>query len=304
MTEKANTAGEKAPEIWTIGRILKWTEEYFKKAQLDSPRLDAEVLLAHVLHKERIYLYVHYDQPLEGAELAAYKECIKRRVQHCPVAYITGKKEFMGLEFKVSPHTLIPRPDTEILVEGVLQGLNEGMAEGKIADIGTGTGAICLSVVNYFARLQGVAVDISPEALTVAEENAQALGLSDRVEFRQGNMLEPLQGEEHAYAAILSNPPYIPTGDIAALEKDVQGYEPHGALDGGKDGLDFLRLLLANAHEYLADTGFLAMEMGIGQWEAVKAIIEASPQWGQYKFIRDLSGIERAVVVWKARQES
>ena len=186
MAERNEIKGDGGQqEVWTIGRILKWTEGYFKKAGLDSPRLDAEVLLSHVLKKERIFLYVHFDQPMEAAELAAYKDCIKRRVQHQPVAYITGHKEFMGLDFRVTPATLIPRPDTEILVEAVLQRLKAGTeAEGSmIADIGTGSGAICLSLLNYLPRLQAVTVDISPEALAVAEENARELGLSERAEI-------------------------------------------------------------------------------------------------------------------------
>ena len=161
-------------EVWTIGKILKWTEEYFQKAQLDSPRLDAEVLLAHVLNRpERIYLYVHFDQPLEQSELAAYRECIKRRVQHEPVAYITGHRDFMGLDFKVTKDTLIPRPDTEILVEAVLQRLPAAGENTTLADIGTGTGAICLSLLNYLPKLRAMAVDISPGALAVAQENSQ-----------------------------------------------------------------------------------------------------------------------------------
>ena len=201
-----NGAGSQGQEVWTIGRILKWTEGYFKKAGLDSPRLDAEVLLSHVLKKERIFLYVHFDQPMEAAELAAYKDCIKRRVQHQPVAYITGHKEFMGLDFRVTPATLIPRPDTEILVEAVLQRLKAGTeAEGSmIADIGTGSGAICLSLLNYLPRLQAVTVDISPEALAVAEENARELGLSERAEFLQGDMLVPLKAQSARFSGRLA----------------------------------------------------------------------------------------------------
>ncbi|MGM9581829.1 MAG: peptide chain release factor N(5)-glutamine methyltransferase [Anaerovibrio sp.] len=299
-------AGGQPQEVWTIGRILKWTEGYFQKAGLDSPRLDAEVLLSYVLKKERIFLYVHFDQPMEEAELAAYKGCIKRRVQHQPVAYITGHKEFMGLEFKVTPATLIPRPDTEILVEAVLQRLKAGKdAENSlIADIGTGSGAICLSLLNYLPKLQAVTVDISPEALAVAEENAEVLGLSERIEFLQGDMLEPLkaQGERFSgrLSAIVSNPPYIPRGDIAGLEPDVRAFEPMGALDGGEDGLDFYRRLLADGAELLQADGFLAMEAGIHQAQQLKAMAEGSLQWGRCEIIRDLAGIERVVVLWKA----
>ena len=183
-----------AGEVWTIGKLLKWTEDYFTKAGLDTPRLDGEVLLCHVLKKERIHLYVHFDQPLTKEELAQYKACIKERVQHKPVAHIVGHKEFMGLDFKVNEATLIPRPDTEILVEAVISRLKTGQEGlGTIADIGTGSGAICLSLLNYLPNLKAVTVDISPEAIEVAKENAELLGLSDRVEFCQGDMLEPIK---------------------------------------------------------------------------------------------------------------
>lgn len=304
-TEKqaANTVanGNKPAEVWTIGKILKWTEDYFQKANLDSPRLDAEVLLAHVLkQKERIYLYVHFDQPLEQQELSAYRECIKRRVQHEPVAYITGHRDFMGLDFKVTKDTLIPRPDTEILVEAVLQRLPAAGEDSSLADIGTGTGAICLSLLNYLPKLQAVAVDISPGALTVAKENSIALGLSERVEFVQGDLLKPLEAKGNLLNAIVSNPPYIPKADIAALASDVKAYEPMGALDGGEDGLDFYRRLLAGSADLLAENGFLAMEVGIHQARQLEKLAAPMSQWGKCEIIRDLAGIERVVILWKS----
>lgn len=288
-------------EVWTIGKILKWTEEYFQKAQLDSPRLDAEVLLAHVLNQpERIYLYVHFDQPLEQPELAAYRECIKRRVQHEPVAYITGHRDFMGLDFKVTKDTLIPRPDTEILVEAVLQRLPAAGENSILADIGTGTGAICLSLLNYLPKLRAMAVDISPGALAVAQENSVSLGLSQRVEFLQGDLLAPLKSKGELLNAIVSNPPYIPKADIATLASDVKAYEPMGALDGGEDGLDFYRRLLAESGDLLKDGGFLAMEVGIHQAVQLEALAKDMSQWGKCEILRDLAGIERVVILWKA----
>ena len=288
-----------AKEVWTISKLLKWTEEYFGKAQLDSPRLDAEVLLSRVLQKERIYLYVHFDQPLEDDELATYKQFIRRRVNHEPVAYIVGHKEFMGLDFTVTPATLIPRPDTEILVEAALQRLPMGKTqEGVIADIGTGSGAICLSLLKYAAQLKAVTVDISPEALAVAKINAEALAVADRVEFRQGDLLAPLQGEK--FQAIISNPPYIPEKDIPTLDSDVKDYEPIGALVGGQDGFDFYRPLVEQAAELLQDQGFLALEAGIYQAQELKAMAEGLPQWGKVELIKDLAGIERVVICWKA----
>ena len=288
-------------EVWTIGKILKWTEEYFQKAQLDSPRLDAEVLLAHVLNQpERIYLYVHFDQPLEQSELAAYRECIKRRVQHEPVAYITGHRDFMGLDFKVTKDTLIPRPDTEILVEAVLQRLPAAGENTTLADIGTGTGAICLSLLNYLPKLRAMAVDISPGALAVAQENSLSLGLSQRVEFFQGDLLAPLKVKGELLNAIVSNPPYIPKADIATLASDVKAYEPMEALDGGEDGLDFYRRLLAESGDLLKDGGFLAMEVGIHQAGQLEALAKDMSQWGKCEILRDLAGIERVVILWKA----
>ena len=301
-TGQANVSGKatKTQEVWTVARILKWTEEYFQKAKLDSPRLDAEVLLAHVLHqKERIYLYVHFDQPLEQHELSAYRECIKRRVQHEPVAYITGHRDFMGLDFKVTRDTLIPRPDTEILVEAVLQRLPAAGESCLLADIGTGTGAICLSLLNYLPHLQAVAVDISDKALAVARENSMALGLNERIKFLQGDLLAPLQKEGLLLKAIVSNPPYIPRQDIAALSQDVKGYEPMGALDGGEDGLDFYRRLLNGSADLLADDGFLAMEVGIHQARQLEALASGMKQWGKCEILRDLAGIERVVILWK-----
>ena len=181
-------------KIWTIGRILKWTEQYFKDKGIESPRLDAEVLLAHVLEKQRIYLYVHFDEPLQPGELAAYREMIKKRVLRVPVAQILGEKEFMGLTFKVTADTLVPRPDTEILVQAAVDRLRAMAGEEplRFADIGTGSGAICLSVLHYLAGTVADTVDISPAARAVAEENAASLGLADRITFHTGDLLQPL----------------------------------------------------------------------------------------------------------------
>lgn len=287
-----------AEEIWTIGKILKWTEEYFAKAGLDTPRLDAEVLLCYVLQKERIHLYVHFDQPLSKDELAQFKGYIKERVLHKPVAYIVGHKDFMGLEFKVTEDTLIPRPDTEILVEAVISRLKTGSEPGVIADIGTGTGAICLSLLNYLTSLKAVTVDISEKALAVAKENAQRLGLSDRIEFFHGDLLEPIKDRQ--FTAIISNPPYIPEGDIDTLAADVKDYEPVSALAAGPDGLDCYRRLVAAAGALLVDGGFLAMEIGINQREELDKLAKES-DWGQVEVVKDLAGIDRVVILWKQK---
>ena len=319
-------------KIWTIGRILKWTEQYFKDKGIESPRLDAEVLLAHVLEKQRIYLYVHFDEPLQPAELAAYREMIKQRVLRVPVAQILGEKEFMGLTFKITADTLVPRPDTEILVQAAVERLkamkgeakapeDEALADGeeassaadrdeaaadvsqeplRIADIGTGSGAICLSVLRYLAGTVADTVDISPAARAVAEENAASLGLADRVTFHTGDLLQPLRGM--TFAAILSNPPYIPEADIAGLAPEVRLKEPHTALSGGQDGLDFYRRLAKEAPAMLVPGGFMAFEVGIHQAEPVAALAKANPLIARTEILPDYAGIDRVVVAWRTKE--
>lgn len=286
-------------KIWTIGRILKWTEQYFKDKGIESPRLDAEVLLAHVLEKQRIYLYVHFDEPLQPGELAAYREMIKKRVMRVPVAHILGEKEFMGLTFKVTADTLVPRPDTEILVQAAVDRLKAMAGEEplRFADIGTGSGAICLSVLHYLSDTVADTVDISPAARAVAEENAASLGLADRVTFHTGDLLQPLSGI--SFAAILSNPPYIPEADIAKLAPEVRLKEPHTALSGGQDGLDFYRRLAEEAPAMLVPGGFTAFEVGIHQAGVVADLLKANPLIDRTEILPDYAGIDRVVVGWR-----
>ena len=288
-------------QIWTIGRILKWTEQYFGQKGIESPRLDAEVLLSHVLGKQRIYLYVHFDEPLLAEELALYRAMIRQRVEHMPVAYILGEKEFMGLTFKVTPDTLVPRPDTEILVQAAVDELKaqtEGNEEpARLVDIGTGSGAVCLSVLSLLDGVTADTVDISPAARAVAEENAAALGLEARVRFHTGDLLAPVAGQQ--FTAILSNPPYIPVADIAELAPEVRCKEPMTALAGGADGLDFYRRLCMEAPAMLTENGFMAFEVGIHQAEAVAALAEDNPLIGRTEIRKDYAGIDRVVLAWR-----
>ncbi|SDG60612.1 release factor glutamine methyltransferase [Selenomonas sp. WCT3] len=287
-------------EIWTIGRILKWTEQYFEQKGVESPRLDAEVLLSHLLKKQRIYLYVHFDEPLQAEELAAYREMIKKRVAHVPVAYILGEKEFMGLTFQVTADTLVPRPDTEILVQAAVDALKGMPPEAhRFADIGTGSGAICLSVLHFTENTEADTVDISPGARAVAEQNAAALGLTERITFHTGDLLEPIK--DKTYTAILSNPPYIPQADIETLAPEVRCKEPMTALCGGADGLDFYRRLCAEAPDMLLAGGFMAFEVGIHQAEAVANLAQEHPLIERTEIIKDYAGIDRVVVAWRKK---
>lgn len=281
-------------DVWTISSLLNWTVNYFKSKNIESARLDAEVLLSHVLGQERIYLYVHFDEPMEQAELGKFREYVKKRAQHVPVAYIIGEKEFMGLPFKVTPDTLIPRPDTEILVENVLANLAEDETV-QIVDIGTGSGAIILSLLANLPKARGKTVDIAVKAVEVAKENAVRLQVADRCEFLVGDLFAPLQDSK--FDVIVSNPPYIPQKDIATLEVDVRAYEPVSALTDGGDGLSYYRRLLAEGKRYLKENGFIALEIGIHQAQAVKRIA-LDNGWRNIKIIKDYAGIDRVVLAW------
>ncbi len=278
--------------IWTIKKLLLWTTHYFQEHHLDSPRLDAELLLAHVLHKQRIYLYTDFDLIVEPSELSLYREYIKKRVSGVSTAAIIGEKEFMGLTFKVNEDVLIPRPDTETWLEKVIQ-YHRNEQGLHVADLGTGSGAILLSFLYYCKEDTGVGVDNSEKALTVAEENGKALKMEDRVTWRRGDYLTALE-EGELFDGILTNPPYIPTGDIRGLAEEVR-HEPMNALDGGADGLTFYRKLAEGAAEHLKDGGFLAAEFGIHQAADVVNLLKETGKFDSFEVITDYGGIERAV---------
>ncbi len=281
--------------MWTVGNTLKWTIDFFKKKGIETPRLDAEILLAFVLKKERIYLYVNFDQPLEPTELAAYRELVKKRAARLSVAHIIGRKEFMGLSFAVSTDTLVPRPETEILVGAATERLAAVKGE-SFADIGTGSGAIAVSVCRFLPKVQAVATDISENALKIAEQNARELETFDRTEFFCGDLTEPIK--DRKFTAILSNPPYIPQRDAGILPPEVQA-EPACALFGGNDGLDFYRRLAEDAPLMLNDKGFIAVEVGINQASIVAELFKKNSAVGKTEIIKDLAHIERVVVAWK-----
>ena len=278
--------------IWTIKKLLLWTTHYFQEHHLDSPRLDAELLLAHVLHKQRIYLYTDFDLIVEPSELSLYREYIKKRVSGISTAAIIGEKEFMGLTFKVNEDVLIPRPDTETWLEKIIQ-YHRNEQGLYVADLGTGSGAILLSFLYYCKEDTGVGVDISEKALAVAEENGKNLKMDDRVTWRRGDYLTALE-EGELFDGILTNPPYIPTGDIRGLAEEVR-HEPMNALDGGADGLTFYRKLAEGAAEHLKDGGFLAAEFGIHQAADVVNLLKETGKFDSFEVITDYGGIERAV---------
>ena len=280
-------------EIWTIGRILQWTEQYFQSKGMDTPRLDGEVLLSHVLGKNRIYLYTNYDQPLEQEELDRFRPLVIERAKGHSVASLTGTKDFMGLTFAVNDKVLIPRPDTETLVEYVLSTYHQQDAI-RILDMCTGPGTILLSLLHYLPTATGMGLDISRDALEIATKNQEAFKLENRSEFHESDMFSYLEHHNELFDVIVSNPPYIRLEDKKILSPDVLN-EPHIALFGGEDGLDFYRQLAMECVTYLNPYGLVAFEVGYDQAEAVKSLLEAVGFYIDISFAADLAGINRVV---------
>lgn len=287
--------------VWTIMEILNWTKQHFAAKGVENPRLDAEVLLCAVLKCQRIKLYTEFDKPLSEDERQLMRSFVERRAKHEPLAYIIGERAFMRNSFKVTPATLVPRPETELLVESLVQASKLLKADGavKILDIGTGSGAILVSLLDYLPAAVGVGVDISNAALAVAKENAANIGVDKRAAFRHSDVFSNVPLEKK-FDIIVSNPPYIPAADIATLDKDVQ-QEPHSALDGGADGLDFYRRIAREAAAHLADDGLLAFEIGINQSEAVQKLCLTSG-FKQVAVRNDYADIPRMVFALKEKE--
>ncbi len=288
---------------WTTRRLLDWMRGYFVDRKIDSPRLVAEWLLAHVLGCQRLRLYMEADRPASPDELVRLRGLVKRIAAHEPVQYVLGEWDFYGRPFFVSPCTLIPRPCTESLVEqvirwgrgrGVAKDGNEARPIGGIADLGTGTGCIGLTLALEWPAARLVATDIAPEVLELARRNAERHGVSERVEFRLGSLLEPLAGER--FDIIASNPPYIPDDEWTAVAPNVRDYEPHRALRGGADGLAFIRPLLAVAAEVLTPRGLLAVEIPHAKRDAVLALAADAPGLMNARLEKDSEGLWRVLL--------
>lgn len=273
MPQPPNPKPQTPSGPWTTQRLLQWTTKAFEQKGIDSPRICAEMLLAHVLNQPRLKLYMDPHRPASDLERAAFRGLVERAMADEPVDYLVGQAPFFSLMFKVSPAVLIPRPSTETLVEHVLQHHRRtpGFVGARIADVGTGSGAIIISLAKQLTKTDPnasfVATDISEDALAIANENAAEHGVADRIDFRLGDLLEPLKGERLTY--LCSNPPYIPDHEWDAVEPNVKDHEPTGALRAGADGLDCIRPLIEQAKNYLADPGQLVIEIAACQKQDV-----------------------------------
>lgn len=287
----------------TVLELIELAAGYLAGRGIDSARLDAEVLLGHTLGLDRVGLYVNFDRPLETHEVDAYRRVIAERGQRKPVAQITGVREFYSYELTVTPDVLIPRPETELLVETVLAYVKHLQARRpghvpRIVDVGTGSGAIAVVLAAELPEADVWAIDCSPDALRVAQQNAARLGVSDRVTFRQGQWLQPVATEK-PFDVVVSNPPYIPSAQIEQLMPEVRLFEPRLALDGGVDGLDSYRELLPAARHVVGPGGMVAVEVGDGQAEQVAAIGRKAG-WSKYVVHNDLAGKGRVVAFTQA----
>jgi release factor glutamine methyltransferase len=278
---------------WTIKGVLEWTADYFKTKGIATGRLDAEVLLAHCLCVDRLHLYLNMDRPLAPDERTRFRGLIRRRAAREPVALITGQKEFWSLRLRTVPGILIPRPDTEILVEAILDEIRENPSP-TVMEIGTGSGAVAISIAREKPSALVLATDVDPLAASMASVNAQSAGATREVSFVVCDLFGAIQ-QTPTFDVVCSNPPYIPHDAIAGLEPEITRFEPIRALDGGPDGLDIIREIVRQASAYLKPGGTLFLEIGDSQEEAVREIFSSLGGFRDIRSIRDLSGTPRVV---------
>ena len=295
----------KTSEARGVAHILWQAEDLLAEANIASARLDAEVLIAYVLKEERWQLILQPERQLSPFELAAFQEVLTRRLRREPLAYIVGEKEFWSLPLKVTPAVLIPRPETEILVEVTLEKVRHQTPDSSpqtVVDVGTGSGAIALALARELPQARMFATDCSPEALKIAAENARSLGLLDKVRFLVGDLFEPLPLEMTGKVNLLtSNPPYVRSHELGQLQPEVSRYEPRIALDGGPDGLMYHRRIITESPRFLKPGGLLTLEVGIGQAEAVVSSIEENGAYDTIEIVKDYAWHDRVVLARKRR---
>jgi release factor glutamine methyltransferase len=290
--------------VWTVRRILDWTRDFFTRKNVFQPRLSAEELLAHVLSVPRIKLFLNYDRALAPADLSAYRELVRRAAEDEPIGYLTGRKHFFNLEFEVTRDVLIPRPDTETLVEDVLQTarIAAGLETPRILDLCTGSGCIAAALAHNLKGAVVLATDISPAAVTVARRNMERLGLAGRVIVEEGDLYEPLSRvvDARPFNLIVANPPYIPTVQLESLDRSVRDYEPLSALDGGLDGLTLHRRILEQAGARLVAGGRIYLEIAFDQAGlALQMASRYEEGFEPARVLKDFGGRDRVLTLRK-----
>lgn len=288
-------------KTWTIIELLKETQLYFTKKGIKTSRLDAELLLSHCLKKDRVKLYMDFESPVTSEELVSFRQLVRRRAKREPISYILGYKEFWSMKIRVTRDVLIPRPETEILVEetvGILSRCNHDSRLQKVLELGTGSGAISLALAKEKDHMIVFTVDISPKALKVAKDNITQCKLDNRIFLVCGNFLEPFIWDE-SFDIVVSNPPYICTKDIERLEPEIKDHEPRCALDGGKDGLSFYREWIPQLPALLKTNAWIALELGDGQAQAVFHLLSLSGFYKNIRIAKDYAQLERVILAQK-----
>ncbi len=285
---------------WTIGRLLTWTTEFFTERGVESPRLEAEVLLAHCRDCQRILLYTAYDEPADDELRSKFRELVKQRAAGTPVAYLVGKREFYSLEFEVTPDVLIPRPETELMVVALLDHAKQRAGgQLRIVDVGTGSGILAICAARHLPHASITAVDVSPKAIDVARRNAEKHTVTERINFMESDLISGLP-DDAEFDFIVSNPPYIKTSELAEIDKSVREFEPMMALDGGEQGTTVIEPLIAAAASRLLPGGVLMMEVSPTIFTRVESLVDTSPL-ERLETINDLEGRPRVV---QAQQEA
>ena len=285
-------------KIWRVVDLLDWTSQYFEKNAIPNPRLDAEVLLGHLLGKSRLQLYLDFEMPVFQEHLTPFRELIKKRIDRTPISYLTNRKEFMSLEFYVDERVLIPRPETEQLVETVLTAQTD--KPQRLLELGTGSGVIATSLAIHQPEWDITATDLSEDALVVAQKNAETHNCAAQIKFLSGDLFEPIKAidpnGETPFDWIVCNPPYLKKTEWDSLSPDVRNYEPEIALFAGNDGLALIRRLIAEAPAYLAANGKLSLEIDDTQADTVRTLVNAESAYCSCELIKDYAEKERIVL--------
>lgn len=288
----------------TIGQTLKWVSKLFKSVEIINPERETELLLSYFLKMNRSEIYLNSDRALKNKEKKQLENMIQERIRKIPLQYITKHQEFMGMDFLVEKGVLIPRPETEILVERVIEKLKKRKSSShlKIVDLGTGTGIIAISIAKFIKDITIYATDISKESLQVALKNAQKHNCEDKIIFLQGDLFEPFQGkiEKNSLDVIISNPPYVNSDDFKLLPPEIKDNEPKIALYGGVDGIDYYRKIVKEGPKFLKRDGFIALEVGLNQVKIIKELILKENNYRKnVEIFKDYSGRERVVIAYR-----
>lgn len=286
----------------TLAEAINGAAITLSSAGITHARLDAEVLLSKIIRKDRVWLITHRDDVLDDNDQRDFDEALRRRTRREPLQHIIGNQEFWGLEFKVTPDVLIPRPETELIIEAALAVVQDRNLKVRIIDLGTGSGCIAVSLAKELAFAHVIATDASEKALAVARENARNHSVADRIRYLEGDLFEPLEALDirGQIDIIVSNPPYVKAGDLPTLQPEVRDYEPELALVAGPEGTEIAKRIIQIAPDYLKKNGALIMEMGVDQAAALTRMVEAAGVYGKPEVLKDLAGIERVIVARKA----